>query len=122
MNFLDVNVVDRDADSAKVQSDLVAAFAASAWRDGVPSAGRATLGIRPQDLKPVENDGILRGNVTLSERLGIETVVDVALADGSRILCSLAEDRVFEPGQEIHLDFEPARAHLFAPDTNGKAA
>ena len=61
-------------------------------------------------------------NVTLAERLGIETVVDVALADGTRILCSLAEDRVFEPGQEIRLDFDPARAHLFASDTTAKAA
>ena len=122
MNFLDVDVVDRDADSAKVQSDLVAAFGASAWREGVPNSGRAILGIRPQDLRPVETGGILNGRVTLSERLGIETVVDVALADGSRILCSLAEDRVFEPGQEINLDFDHGRAHLFAPDANAKAA
>lgn len=122
MNFLEVDVVDRDADSARVQSDLVAAFGAPAWREGVPSSGRATLGVRPQDLRPVDTGGILSGRVTLSERLGIETVVDVALADGSRILCSLAEDRVFVPGQEIHLDFDHARAHLFASDVNDKAA
>ncbi|MEN0000021.1 MAG: sn-glycerol-3-phosphate ABC transporter ATP-binding protein UgpC [Pseudomonadota bacterium] len=115
MNFLNVDVVGREGDSAKVRSDLVSEFSAPAWREGIPSSGRATLGIRPQDLHPVETGGVLTGNVTLAERLGIETVVDVALKDGSRVLCSLAEDRVFEPGQEVNLDFNHDRAHLFAP-------
>lgn len=118
MNFLNVDIVDRDANSAKIRSDLVAGFSAPAWREGLPSSGRAILGIRPQDLHPVDAGGLLSGNVTLAERLGIETVVDVALNDGTRILVSLAEDRVFEPGQPIHLDFEPERAHIFAPEAD----
>ncbi|MEL6690902.1 MAG: sn-glycerol-3-phosphate ABC transporter ATP-binding protein UgpC [Pseudomonadota bacterium] len=122
MNFLDVDVLDRDRDSAKVGSTLVSEFAAPAWREGIPASGRATLGIRPQDLQPVDSGGILQGTVTLAERLGIETVVDVALKDGTRILCSMAEDRVFEPGQAISLDFASERAHLFAPDPSAKAA
>ena len=117
MNFLDVDVLGRDGNRAQVQSDLVAQFGAPVWRSGIPNSGRATLGIRPQDLRPVETGGILSGNVTLAERLGIETVVDVALKDGTRILCSLAEDRIFEPGQAISLDFNAERAHLFAQDT-----
>jgi len=122
MNFLDVEVVGKDGDSAKVRSDLVAEFAAPAWREGVPASGRATLGIRPQDLRPVDSGGVLSGNVTLAERLGIETVVDVALKDGTRVLCSLAEDRVFEPGQSIALDFDHDRAHLFAPEPGRQQA
>ncbi|MEM1361993.1 MAG: sn-glycerol-3-phosphate ABC transporter ATP-binding protein UgpC [Pseudomonadota bacterium] len=118
MNFLTVEVVGRDADSAKVRSELVAEFSAPAWREGLSSSGRAILGIRPQDLHPVESGGLLSGHVTLAERLGIETVVDVALNDGTRILVSLAEDRVFEPGQPIHLDFAPESAHLFAPEAD----
>ncbi|MEX0279109.1 MAG: TOBE domain-containing protein, partial [Ruegeria sp.] len=105
-----------------VRSDLVAEFAAPAWREGVPASGRATLGIRPQDLRPVDSGGVLSGNVTLAERLGIETVVDVALKDGTRVLCSLAEDRVFEPGQSIALDFDHDRAHLFAPEPGRQKA
>ena len=122
MNFLNVDVVDRDADSAKVRSDLVAEFGAPAWRAGLPSSGPAILGVRPQDLHPVENGGVLNGTVTLAERLGIETVVDVALKDGTRVLCSLAEDRVFEAGQAISLDFDHSRAHLFAPEETTQAA
>jgi len=111
-------------DRAKLRSVRVAEFAAPAWRAGIPASGRATLGIRPQDLRPVESGGILSGRVTLAERLGIETVVDIALRDGTRVLCSLAEDRVFEPGQSIQLDFDRARAHLFASqaDENRAAA
>ncbi|MEM1429265.1 MAG: sn-glycerol-3-phosphate ABC transporter ATP-binding protein UgpC [Pseudomonadota bacterium] len=116
MNFLDVEVIARDGESAKVRSDLMAEASAPAWRDGIPASGRAILGIRPQDLHPVETGGVLTGTVTLAERLGIETVVDVALKDGTRILVSLAEDRIFTPGEPIHLDFAPRNAHLFAPE------
>jgi multiple sugar transport system ATP-binding protein len=123
MNFLDVDVISRAGETARVRSDLVAEFAAPAWREGLPSTGRAILGVRPQDLHPVDTGGILQGNVTLAERLGIETVVDVALKDGTRVLCSLAEDRVFEPGQPIRLDFDHSKAHLFArEDSQAKAA
>ena len=122
MNFLEVDLVDRDANSAKVRSDHVAEFAAPVWREGIPSSGNVTLGIRPQDLRPVDQGGVLRGTVTLAERLGIETVVDVALTDGTRVLCSMAEDRVFEPGQAILLDFDRERAHLFAAEPRSAEA
>ena len=115
MNFMDVDVVSVDGGYAKVSSDIVAEFAAPAWRDGAAAGPKATLGIRPQDLKPVETNGILTGNVTITERLGTETVVDIALKDGSRVLASLSEDRIFEVGETIHLSFDPERAHLFAP-------
>ncbi|MEM9522463.1 MAG: sn-glycerol-3-phosphate ABC transporter ATP-binding protein UgpC [Pseudomonadota bacterium] len=115
MNFLDVEIAARDGDTARVRSDLVAEFAAPCWREGISSSGRATLGIRPQDLYPVESGGVLTGHVTLAERLGTETVIEVALRDGGRVLASLSEDRLFEPGESIHLDFDHARAHLFAP-------
>lgn len=72
----------------------------------------------PQDLHTVDSGGVLSGYVTLAERLGIETVVDVKLKDGSRLLVSLAEDRIFEPGQAIELGFDPAHAHLFAPQAD----
>jgi len=116
MNFLDVEIVSREGDSARIHSDLVSEITVPAWREGVPFSGRATLGIRPQDLRTVDTGGILQGNVAIAERLGIETVVDITLKDGSRLLVSLPEDRVFEPGQPVELGFDPARAHLFALD------
>ena len=122
MNFLDVNIVESQGGMAKVHSGLVREVAVPAWRDGLAGKGRAILGVRPQDLRPTDDAGLLQGRVTLTERLGIETVIDVALDDGSRVLCSLAEDRVFEPGQAINLTVDPERAHLFAPEGEASQA
>ena len=113
MNFLDVDIVACDGAAARVQSGTVAQFAVPVWREGIGQAGRATLGIRPQDLAPVDTGAILHGHVTLAERLGTETVVDIALDDGNRVLASIGEDLEFEPGQEISLGMNPERAHLF---------
>ncbi len=118
MNFLDVDIVSQDGTSAKVNSPVVAEFAAPVWRDGVGQTPKATLGIRPQDLRPVAEGGILEGTVTLAERLGTETIVDIRLSHGHRVLASLGEDRVFEPGEHIRLDFDHEKAHLFAPATD----
>ena len=83
---------------------------------GTAAGSTAKLGVRPQDLKPVEEGGIVNGHVTLVERLGTETVIDIALPDGGRVLSSLGEDVIFEPGQAISLGFAPERAHLFAAE------
>ena len=116
MNFLDVTVESADGGQARVSSDVVAQFAAPLTREGIAAGGTAKLGVRPQDLKPVEAGGIVSGHVTLVERLGTETVIDVALPDGGRVLSSLGEDVIFEPGQAISLGFAPERAHLFAAE------
>ena len=120
MNFMDVSIGSKEGETARVHSDIVAEFAAPAWRKGAADGPKATLGIRPQDLHPVEEGGIISGNVTLSERLGTETVIDVKVKDGSRILVSLGEDAVYEPGQAISLGFNPERAHLFAPASDAE--
>ena len=48
------------------------------------------------------------------ERLGTETVVNVELTRGGRIVAALSEDKPLDIGSEIALDFDPAKAHLFA--------
>ena len=48
-------------------------------------------------------------------RLGVDvggTFTDIAAFD---------EDRIFEPGEAIDLEFDPARAHLFAADDDPAA-
>jgi len=57
---------------------------------------------------------MLHGTVTLTERLGSETVVDVAMTDGTKFIAALAEDLVLEQGTEIGLAFDTRQAHLFA--------
>lgn len=90
----------------------------------VPHKGRsftvgqtATLGVRPQYLRPATNGtGKLHGKVVLTERLGSETVIDIALADGSKIIAALAEDSIQQVGGDANLDFDPNQAHIF-PET-----
>jgi multiple sugar transport system ATP-binding protein len=72
----------------------------------------ATLGIRPQYLRPSDT-GALRGNVTVSERLGTETVVEIALASGGTIMAALPEDVLLKPGEAIAFDFDASQAHIF---------
>jgi multiple sugar transport system ATP-binding protein len=117
MNFLDVEV--------KAAGDGQVVVAAPALEPvSIPHAvgnfavgGRAVLGVRPQFLHPGQfaDRGHLRGNVSLVERLGSETVLNVDLTAGGRIVVALDGDQAFDLGSELLLGFEPERGHLFAP-------
>ncbi|SFR19971.1 ABC transporter ATP-binding protein [Poseidonocella sedimentorum] len=117
MNFLDVTV-------HAVNDETVTISNASLDQIDVPHKGRtftagqtATLGLRPQYLHPAMGGaGKLHGTVILSERLGSETVIDLALADGSKIIAALAEDSILTPGAATNFDFDPNQAHIF-PET-----
>jgi multiple sugar transport system ATP-binding protein len=94
--------------------------------DGSPEAVR--LGIRPRDLALVSGAGpggadarsadappgklVLRGKVTLAERLGrlLELSVDVA---GESVISVTADQRVAE-GDQVTLAVDWARVHVFA--------
>jgi multiple sugar transport system ATP-binding protein len=114
MNFITVTVDAVEDGTVTVQNpslDLIT----------VPSKGRAftigqsaTLGIRPQYLHPSEaGTGKLHGVVALTERLGSETVVDVKLADGNKIIAALAQDTLLPAGTNVSFDFDPLQAHVF---------
>ncbi|SMQ73299.1 carbohydrate ABC transporter ATP-binding protein, CUT1 family [Devosia lucknowensis] len=74
-----------------------------------------TFGVRPHDLELVA-DGPLRGEVRLVERLGNETVIRVALPNGSEITAALPGQGQLEVGQTIGLGFAPGSVHLFGAD------
>ncbi len=79
--------------------------------------GTALLGLSPQYVTPSTPDqGVLQGQVSLVERLGSETVVDLAMADGPSLIAAFSEDKQFERGERIDLAFDPAQTHLLHPD------
>ena len=86
-----------------------------ACRRAVRAGGRAILGVRPQFLHPGQfaDRGHVHGRVSLVERLGTETVLNVDLTAGGRIVVALDGDRPFDLGSELLVGFEPERAHLF---------
>lgn len=114
MNFLEVQV---DA----VGDSQVTVSGAALSGVTVPRAGRsfspgqtATLGLRPQYLRPADpGQGQIDGTVTLTERLGNETVVDVALPQGGSLIAALPQDTILTAGAPIHFAFDPAQTHLF---------
>jgi multiple sugar transport system ATP-binding protein len=116
MNFLKVSVEDVGEDWVQVSSEALSSVK-------VPSKGRtfikgkvATLGVRPQYLMAAQDGrGMLIGKVILTERLGSETVVNLAVADGSKLIAAIAEDAVLVPGDDMAWTFDPALTHAF-PD------
>ena len=114
MNFLPVTVSEASAGQAKVGApglDPIVVKAAGTWSPGQ----KATLGIRPQYLSVANGSGgELHGVVSLVERLGTETIVNVAREDGSKVLVAIGEDRAIANGSAIRLSVDASRAFLFA--------
>ncbi len=115
MNFLDVTVQDADATHARVSNPSLDPVAVPARLGPFQKGDKLKLGVRPQYLTPTANpaEGQLHGRVALTERLGAETVVEVTLRDGTRVIAALPRDAVYATGDEIGLTFNPAEAHLF---------
>jgi multiple sugar transport system ATP-binding protein len=117
MNFINVDVVGKDGQLATVRSPALEPIPVAHKDRDVKEGGKAILGVRPQYLRPVApEEGMLHGTVALTERLGAETVVEVVLRDGERVIAAIGEDRVLKAGTEIGLSFDPGQAHLFADD------
>lgn len=115
MNFLSVDVSEVADGVAVVSNPSLDPVRIGSVKQPVAVGHKATLGIRPQYLHPTDPDkGMLHGTVALTERLGAETIVDVAMKDGTKIIAALSEDRMLDPGTEIGLTFDTEQAHLFA--------
>ena len=113
MNFLDVDVMAVNGSKVLVSNAALKPVEITAKVAGFTAGGKAKLGIRPQYLTPVDKGGMLDGRIALTERLGSETVVDLTLVDGTRLIAALARDAVFPIGANLGLTFEAAQAHIF---------
>jgi multiple sugar transport system ATP-binding protein len=98
-----------------VASDVLPATTVRAKTGGFTVGAAALLGLRPQYLTPTLDGaaGQLNGTVALSERLGSETVVQVALADGTTLIAAMPRDAEFAYKSAVGLNLNPAEAHLF---------
>ncbi len=70
------------------------------------------LGIRPQHMM-LDPDGQLKGTVTLVERLGTETVVELVTSTQTLFRFAAPESLDIVAGQQAAFAFDPSRAHLF---------
>ncbi|MDE0212330.1 MAG: ABC transporter ATP-binding protein [Boseongicola sp.] len=114
MNFIAVSVENADAKKVRVSGPAISGLDVKMGECSYATGQKATLGIRPQQLRPVpDGTGPLNGTVVLTERLGSETIVDVRLNSNDSIVAALPEDTILRPGDAVSFDFDPAHAHLF---------
>ena len=114
MNFLDVVVQEVQGDRVTVANRAIHKLTVTGPGQGFTEGQALKLGVRPQYLVPSTlSDSQMKGRAVLSERLGTETVVDVQLVDGSRVIVAISEDVEIERDQEIGLTFDHDQVHLF---------
>ncbi|MCB2225651.1 MAG: ABC transporter ATP-binding protein [Desulfarculaceae bacterium] len=82
--------------------------------EGGLQPGPALLGLRPEELSPVEG-GALTGSLELIERVGGQSVLHLASGE-ARFTATAPADFAAEPGEAVTLDPASARPHLFRED------
>ncbi|KKB08609.1 ABC transporter ATP-binding protein [Devosia chinhatensis] len=112
MNLLSARVEGSDATGLVASSPALTAPLALPARPGLAVGDQITLGIRPHDMV-AEDNGAFQGQVQLIERLGNETIVRVALRDGTEMTAALPGQGSFALGADIALGLRPEAAHVF---------
>ena len=72
----------------------------------------ARLGVRPQHMK-LNPKGTIKGTITLIERLGTETVVELRDANGNMFRYATPDQLDLNNGDAANFSFDAAKAHLF---------
>ena len=88
--------------------------------DGQPD-GKATLGIRPEDIRVSESAADLAGTVYSSELLGDSTLLNIR-AGGGLIAVKVGPDEGLAMGAPVHLAFEPTKIAMFDGATGERRA
>ncbi|MBJ3784731.1 ABC transporter ATP-binding protein [Devosia sediminis] len=118
MNFIDVTVQSIDAGTVTIVGKDISPVAIPADASGISVGDTVTLGIRPHELSNASTGSIV-GQVMLVERLGNETIVNIALPSGSSWLAVLDGDHRLAIGQSFALAFDANAGIIF--DKTGKA-
>ena len=108
MNFFDGQL----AGAADFQGNDVSAQGARLVSTNKSAGDSVKLGVRPQHLV-IDEQGVLEGNVTLVERLGTETILELLTPGGTLFRFASAESLDVEVGQDLRFSFDAAQAHIF---------
>ena len=112
MNFFDGTLSEVENEKGKFSSKNLAKGGIRLVSEEKTKGSSIRLGIRPQHLK-LDKKGDIQGTVTMIERLGTETVVELATSENIpfRFVSSGSVD--LSVGEQAHFDFDPEMAHLF---------
>lgn len=115
MNFLPATCLGRGSDGVRIRLDT--GGEATVPVEGEASEGeRLTLGIRPDDLRTGEGTVTLTLDPEVVERLGNQTVIYTATAQGDDVVVIGGGAEPVELGRDLRAGFEPSDAHLFRED------
>jgi len=114
MNFFDgkLTQVASDGATADFSGDGIDIRGVRLVSTDKTKSGPARIGIRPQHLV-LDAKGPLAGTVTLVERLGTETIVELRTARDTGFRFASAETHELQTGKEVRFSFDAAKAHLF---------
>jgi len=84
----------------------------------LPAAGaQLTVGVRPEHLRIVDPaHGMLAGEVQITEHLGGETFVYVALGSGEVAVVEVKGQITARSGERVGVEFDSADCHVFVAD------
>ena len=120
MNYIEVTVAGVSTDGVKVAAPDIGEALLPIDPGKAAVGDRATLGIRPEDMRHGKTDGItVSGHVELVERLGHETLVEITTTNGLDLKGIIDGTTLISLGDTTDLSFAAASCHLF--DSAGKA-
>ena len=114
MNFFDgkLTAISKDKNRAKFAGEGVTTKLVRLVSGDKAKGAKARLGIRPQNLR-LDSKGSLRGRVTLVEKLGTETIVEL-VSDGKVPFRFASPDvPALRVGDHARFSFSAKHAHLF---------
>ncbi len=122
MNLIEARVLIDDAGGRLEGDGLVVPLPPSAVAR-LRTGQRILLGIRPKDIEiaTASTQGAIQGSVVLSETLGAEKLVQVAVG-GTELSLLAAGDARFTDDDIMHVTFRPNRLHLFDAATELRLA
>jgi ABC-type sugar transport system ATPase subunit len=125
MNFVEVRLARRGTphlDLEGRQLELPESLARGVA--GLEDGQALTLGIRPQDvhLAAPERDGCVPVRVELVELLGSEKLLELVTAGGARLNAQIRAEVEVAPGARLLVRLDPARIHLFDPQSEAALA
>lgn len=114
MNFFDgvLNDKSKDGDKAGFSGDGISTNNIRLVSTEKSKGDKARLGIRPQHMF-LDPKGELKGKITLVERLGTETIVELITKDNTPFRFASPETPDLQVGDEASFGFDINKAHLF---------
>lgn len=112
MNFFDGVLEKTDGRTAQFSGEGMVISDVPVVSSQKKAGDAVRLGVRPQHLV-LDANGPLRGLVTLVERLGTETVVELKTSAGTLFRFASPEMLDIQSGQQVAFAFAPEQAHLF---------